>query len=131
MWEVDWFNSKYDILQSDVFNRKEVIGLINAGSRYKIFSKLWKSLKGWVSEKIGLAFKLDLLDEYTLPRCMSNDFFEEIHFDTEQAYLMIASEGTGELKYNLKYIKEPPKVPRFKNETIIKYHIYYRFYYAC
>ena len=76
--------------------------MINQGSHYKVLSKLSKNLKGWVSKKVELELKLDLLEDYAFPRCMPDDFIEEIHFDTELAYLMIASEGTGESKYNLK-----------------------------
>lgn len=102
MWEVAWYNSKYDDAQNDILDSNEVIGLINQGSHYKVLSKLSKNLKGWVSKKVELELKLDLLEDYAFPRCMPDDFIEEIHFDTELAYLMIASEGTGESKYNLK-----------------------------
>ena len=51
---------------------------------------------GWIHGKKALKiFGLDLLDEYAFPHPMPEDKFYDYHVDTNQAYLMLATEGTG------------------------------------
>ena len=51
---------------------------------------------GWINENKGSKiFGLDLLDEYTFPQPMPEDKFYDYHIETDQAYLMLATEGTG------------------------------------
>ena len=69
--------------------------IISQGSYVKVFHKIQKHLKGWIPHKEELKFKLDLLDEYSLPICMPKDMHEYIDFDTDQAYIIMATEGTG------------------------------------
>ena len=53
---------------------------------------------GWVHGKSALkTFGLELLDEYEFPQPMPEDKFYDYHVDTNQAYLMLATEGTGKL----------------------------------
>ena len=51
---------------------------------------------GWINEnKASKIFGLDLLEEYTFPQPMPEDKFYDYHIETNQAYLMLATEGTG------------------------------------
>ena len=53
---------------------------------------------GWIHGKRALkTFGLELLDEYAFPQPMPEDKFYDYHVDTNQAYLMLATEGTGTL----------------------------------
>ena len=38
---------------------------------------------------------LDLLEEYTFPKPMPEDAFAKYHIDSDEAYLMLATVGTG------------------------------------
>ena len=69
--------------------------MIHRGSYVKIFHKIQKNLKVWIPHKEELEWKLDLLDDYSLPICMPKDMHESMNFDTDQAYIIIATEGTG------------------------------------
>ena len=54
------------------------------------------SFLGWIYGKKALkTFGLDLLEEYAFPQPMPEDKFYDYHVDTNQAYLMLATEGTG------------------------------------
>ena len=51
---------------------------------------------GWINEKkASKIFGLDLLEEYAFPQPMPEDKFYDYHIETNQAYLMLATEGTG------------------------------------
>ena len=51
---------------------------------------------GWVyGKRASKIFGLDLLEEYAFPQPMPEDKFYDYHVDTNQAYLMLATEGTG------------------------------------
>ena len=53
---------------------------------------------GWIHGKRALkTLGLELLDEYEFPQPMPKDMTYDYHFDTNQAYLMIATDGTGKL----------------------------------
>ena len=53
---------------------------------------------GWIYGKRALkTFGLELLDEYEFPQPMPEDKFYDYHVDTNQAYLMLATGGTGTL----------------------------------
>ena len=53
---------------------------------------------GWIHGKRALkTFGLELLDEYEFPQPMPEDKFYDYHVDTNQAYLMLATGGTGTL----------------------------------
>ena len=49
-------------------------------------------------------FGLELLDEYEFPEPMPEDKIYDYHVDTNQAYLMLATEGTGTINLTLYYI---------------------------
>ena len=74
----------------------EVKNAINSGYYVKIIQKLIKSSKGWVDEEYEIKYwKLDLFDEYSFPMPMPDDEFLSYHVDSNQAYLMLATSGTG------------------------------------
>ena len=83
-------------LKNEIFTSSQVKDLMSAGYFVKIIQQLPKRLKGWVHGKRALkTFGLDLLDEYAFPQPMPKDKFYDYHEDTNQAYLMLATEGTG------------------------------------
>ena len=61
-----------------------------------IFQATMLYFLGWINEKkASKIFGLDLLEEYAFPQPMPEDKFYDYHIETNQAYLMLATEGTG------------------------------------
>ena len=79
-------------------NSESVKIALNNGYLVKIFQKLRKDAKGWTEDiNVAKELMLDLLYEYSLPKPMPEDEFYNFHVDTNQAYLMLATAGTGTL----------------------------------
>ena len=72
---------------------KRILDLIGKGYYVRVFHQLNKSLKGWQRHERSL--KLDLLDEYSHPEPFPKDIFGDIYADSDQAYVMLATNGTG------------------------------------
>ena len=71
------------------------------GYRLKVFDKLFKSYHGWVVANSTIG-KVDMLDEYAFPDPLPKDMFENIFVETDQAYIMLSTNQTG----NNLYIKK-------------------------
>ena len=95
-----WDTSFQKTIDGKITGRKltsnEVKNAINSGYFVKMMHKLMKNFKGWVEEEYDvIKYKLDLLDEYSFPMPMPEDEFYNYHVDSTQAYLMLATPGTG------------------------------------
>ena len=98
-YESKWFtqycrNKKMDCKSSNLHGWK-VQDLIRHGYQVKVFNKLPKSYRGWTTAEEYLSFKVDLLEEYDFPSPLPKDVFESIHAETDQAYIMLSTNGTG------------------------------------
>ena len=78
-------------------NKKAIWDLVNSDYNVKVFHRLNKHMKGWVNNETN--WKLDLMDEYSFPYPMTKDLFEDVHVSTDQAYVMVATPGTGKISY--------------------------------
>ena len=95
-WNISWYKDPTRPKKIDNFKASEVKDMIKSGFFVKIFQQLPKDLKGWVDQKRKVEIHgYDLLDEYSFPKPMPEDKFHEYHYDTSQAYLMLATAGTG------------------------------------
>ena len=95
-WNISWYKDPTRPKKIDNFKASEVKDMIKSGFFVKFFKQLPKHLKGWVDQKRKVnIYGYDLLDEYSFPKPMPEDKFHEYHYDTSQAYLMLATEGTG------------------------------------
>ena len=75
---------------------KEVKYLINKGYFVKVFQSLPKSEIGWIYGKTEYKqYMLELMEEYAFPEPMPEDLFQKYHTVSDQAYLMLATAGTG------------------------------------
>ena len=70
----------------------------------RVFHQLNKSLKGWHKNEKYL--KLDLLEEYSYPEPLPKDIFGDLHADSDQAYVMLATPGTGRSRFRFDWHKE-------------------------
>ena len=79
-------------------NTQSVKFAFNNGYLIKVFKKLQKDAKGWTENKDeAKELMLDLFDDYSFPKPMPEDEFYDFHVDTNQAYLLLATAGTGKL----------------------------------
>ena len=95
-----WPTQYQETLKSDMVNEylksEEVKKVINSGYFLKIFQMLPKGELGWRhGETQKKQFMLELFEEYAFPKPMPEDMFQEYHVDTDFAYLMLATAGTG------------------------------------
>ena len=83
-------------IEEENLTSNDVKNAINSGYSLKVFQRLMKNFKGWVEEEYVIKYlKLDLLDEYSYPMPMPNDECYNYHVNSDQAYLMLATPGTG------------------------------------
>ena len=74
----------------------EVKNSINNGYLVRVFRNLPKGEIGWRYGKTEQKkYMLELMEEYAFPKPMPEDIFHEYHIDSDQAYLMLATAGTG------------------------------------
>ena len=97
-WETYFQKSREEPIEKNHLNSESVKIALNNGYLVKIFQKLRKDAKGWTEDiNVAKELMLDLLYEYSLPKPMPEDEFYNFHVDTNQAYLMLATAGTGTL----------------------------------
>ena len=112
-WTIENLFDRYQSLKSkpwDSYFQKTVKGSIheqhlntqsvkfafNNGYLIKVFKKLQKDAKGWTEDKDeAMELMLDLFDDYSFPKPLPEDEFYDFHVDTNQAYLLLSTEGTG------------------------------------
>ena len=98
IWTSEYQQTHKTKRYSAYFRSNKVKKLIDAGYLVKIFQKLLKSKKGWTHRKAEYKkYMLELLEEYTFPKPMPEDVFPKYHIDVDEAYLILATAGTGEL----------------------------------
>ena len=74
----------------------EVKNLMDKGYFVKVFQSLPKSEIGWTNgETEYKQYMLELMEEYAFPKPMPEDLFHKYHVVSDQAYLMLATAGTG------------------------------------
>ena len=114
-WTIENLLERYNFIENDHFtwttlyqettigstfqnahlNSNEVKNSINAGYLVKVFHRLLKRLKGWIDWESSKRLRLDLLEEYSFPKPMPEDEFYNYHVETDQSYIMLATNGTG------------------------------------
>ena len=95
-WRTTFQTVKDGELKNRYLTSNEVKNAINSGYFVKIMDMLKKSSKGWADEEYEIKYlKLDLFDEYSFPMPMPDDEYLSYHVDSDQAYLMLATSGTG------------------------------------
>ena len=96
-WYTSFSKSENDPWEDQYLNKKAIWDLVNSDYNVKVFHRLDKHMKGWVNNETN--WKLDLMDEYSFPYPMTKDLFEDVHVSTDQAYVMVATPGTGKISY--------------------------------
>ena len=95
-WEIFYYEDPTRPTKTEMFRASKVKDIIKAGYFVKVFQQLPKNLRGWVDQnRKAMTYGYDLMDEYSYPKPMPEDKFHEFHYDTSQAYLMLATAGTG------------------------------------
>ena len=95
-WRTTFQTVKDGELKNRYLTSNEVKNAINSGYFVKIMDMLKKSSNGWADEEYEIKYlKLDLFDEYSFPMPMPDDEYLSYHVDSDQAYLMLATSGTG------------------------------------
>ena len=94
-WYTSYSKSENDPWEDQYLNKEAIWNLVNNDYNVKVFHRLDKHMKGWVNNETN--WKLDLMDEYSFPYPMSKDLFEDVHVSTDQAYVMVATPGTGKI----------------------------------
>ena len=94
-WVTTYQKTIESTYQKEYLSSNEVKNAINAGYLVKVFHRLLKNLKGWIEWDSSKRFRLDLLEEYSFPKPMPEDKFYNFHVETDQSYLILATNGTG------------------------------------
>ena len=100
-WATQFCKDDKNDCRSGHLHGKSIQNLIDNRYRLKVFDKLLKSYRGWVVANSTIG-KVDMLDEYAFPDPLPKDMFENIFVETDQAYIMLSTNQTG----NNLYIKK-------------------------
>ena len=94
-WYAGFYQNEDQECMATSLHGHTILKMMNAGYHVKAFNLLPKSLKGWATD---VSTKVDLLDEYDFPSPMPQDMFQDAYISSNQAYIMIATNETGQMK---------------------------------